>query len=147
MKNYIGKERMNFFFVGLFVFAGLSLSSCNNEDDVENYAEHTLKGVVQDESGVAIPAVQVIVKSSQAGWKNDTLITNSEGAFAKKYKISGNADVDYNIFFNDIDGESNGSYKTDSVKVSFTKAELKDGNGSFLGSAEKEANIKLTPAE
>jgi hypothetical protein len=148
MKNCIKRHNMpGLFFVGLSIFVGLGMSSCDNDDDkpiVQNYAEHTIKGTVQNQSGVAIPSIRVIVKSNHTGWKNDTLKTDDKGSFTKKYKITGSVDVAYNVLFSDIDGATNGTYKADSIKVSFVKADLKSSNGTFLGSAEKEANIKLT---
>jgi hypothetical protein len=135
-----------FLFVGLFAFAGLGMSSCDNDDDkltIESYAEHTIKGTVQNQSGVAIPSIGIIVKSNHAGWKNDTLKTDDKGEFIKKYKVSGVVDVDYNVLFSDNDGDANGAYKMDSVKVSFVKADLKNSTDIFLGSAEKVVSIKL----
>lgn len=149
MKNYmVGQSMPKFLFAGLFVFTNLSMTSCSDNDDnnitIEPYAEHSIKGIAQDQNGTPIPSIQVIVKSNHAGWKNDTLKVDDKGSFAKKYKLAGSTDVNYNIIFRDIDGDANGAYKTDSVQVSFKKEDLKNGNGAFLGTAEKEANIKLS---
>lgn len=148
MKNYIiGQAMPRLLLSGLFVFAGLSMTSCGDSEDnitIEPYAEHTMKGVIQNQEGKAIPSVQVVIKSNRIGWKNDTIKADDKGAFTKKYKLGGSLDVDYNVIFRDIDGDTNGAYKTDSVKVSFKKDDLKGANGVFLGSAEKEANIKLS---
>lgn len=152
MKKYmVGQSMPKFLFAGLFVLTTVSMASCSDNDDnditIEPYAEHSIKGVAQNQAGNAIPAIQVIVKSDRAGWKNDTIKVDDKGTFTKKYKLSGSMEATYNVVFRDIDGDANGAYKSDSIKVSFKKEDLKDGNGVFLGSAIKEANIKLSAAK
>lgn len=150
MRKYmVGQKMPKFFFASLFVFTSLSIVSCSDDDDnitIEPYAEHSIKGVAQNQEGTAIPAIQIIVKSDHSGWKNDTIKTDDKGEYIKKYKLTGNIDVNYNIIFRDIDGDKNGSFQTDSVKVTFKKEDLKEGNGVFLGSAIKEANLTLKVA-
>lgn len=147
----IGQNMPKYLFAGLFALTTVSMASCSDNDDnnitIEPYAEHSINGVAQNQAGNPIPAIQVIIKSDKAGWKNDTIKLDDKGSFAKKYKLSGSIETTYNVIFRDIDGDVNGAYKSDSIKVSFKKEDLKDGNGVFLGSAIKEANIKLSSAK
>ena len=128
----------NWALAGLLGFLGFSACDNKGEGPTEMYGSpwriHTIKGaVVDDETGKPIEGIEVklaipddILREAnvnyQESWK---AITNSEG----EYKLS---NTDFYLIekerlpvaFNDIDGEENGSYKSDTIYVDITKGEL-----------------------
>ncbi len=84
---------------------------------------------VMDESGKAVKGIRV-VPSERLTYDKDTLYTDVNG------KVVGNYDRvwpydEVKFYFDDVDGEANGSFKRDSLTVNAEK--LKGGSGWYAG--------------
>jgi len=110
------------------------------------YALHTIKGKVKNNSGTAIKEIQIICNTKNNWIKPDTLLSNQNGEFTFKYE-STFAETTYKLICKDIDGDTNGSYKNDSIEVEFKKSDLLNGEGWFEGEATKNVTIKLSDNE
>ena len=91
------------------------------------YALHTIKGKVENNSGSAIKGIQVICNAKNSWIKPDTF-----------------TEATYKLICKDIDGDTNGSYKNDSIEVEFKKSDLSNGKDWFEGEATKNVTIKLS---
>ena len=122
----------NWALAGLLGFLGFS--ACNNDGEEPMavaygvpWASHAIKGVVVDkETGEPIEGVEVKLAMPDENinypksWKT---ITNSEGEYKLSNTYSYYTEKGAPIAFNDIDGEENGSYKSDTIYVDITKGE------------------------
>jgi putative lipoprotein (rSAM/lipoprotein system) len=135
--------------LALLGFAGIT--SCIPRVEYGSpHANFTIKGKVTNEQGAAIPGIQVeVVKYKTDTYQAvDTVYTQSNGDFEwNSSYIAGTNDTTFDIISTDIDGEKNGSYKTDMASVSFKREDLKGGKSWYQGKAEKEITIKLQEKE
>ena len=125
----------NWALAGLLGFLGFSACDNTGEEPVMYgvpWASHAIKGaVVDNETGKPIEGIEVKLAipdsilraaniSYQKTWK---AITNSEG----EYKLSDTyfhfTEKGLPVAVNDIDGEKNGSFKSDTIYVDTTKGE------------------------
>ena len=82
---------------------------------------------VLDENGKGIKGIRV-VPSERLTYDKDTLYTDENGKAVGNYDQAWpNEEVKF--YFDDVDGESNGSFKRDSLTVKAEK--LKDGDGRW----------------
>ncbi len=82
---------------------------------------------VVDESGKAIKGIRVS-PSERLTYDKDTLYTDENGKAVGNYdRVWPNKEVKF--YFDDVDGEANGSFKRDSLTVKAEK--LKDGDGNW----------------
>lgn len=107
------------------------------------YAKHSIKGKVENQSGVPIKGIRIICNIKNYWMPQDTLLSDIKGEFTFTKQIV-DPDVTYKLVGTDIDGTDNGSYKEDSVNVDFKKSDLTDASGWFRGNATKNVTIKLT---
>lgn len=107
------------------------------------YALHTIKGKVENNSGSAIKRIQVICNAKNSWIKPDTLLSNQNGEFIFKSEHTF-TEATYKLICKDIDGDTNGSYKNDSIEVEFKKSDLSNGKDWFEGEATKNVTIKLS---
>jgi len=107
------------------------------------YALHTIKGKVENNSGSAIKGIQVICNAKNSWIKPDTLLSNQNGEFIFKSEHTF-TEATYKLICKDIDGDTNGSYKNDSIEVEFKKSDLSNGKDWFEGEATKNVTIKLS---
>lgn len=151
MKNAKLLKLTNRALSGLLVLLGFN--SCSKDDDNGGsggpicmygvpYAQYTIKGKVQNVPGTSIPGVRVISTQQDQWARKDTLLTNANGEFIFTY-YPGEVEQTYKLLFRDIDGATNGSYKEDSVSVSFKAEDLKGKDGWLQGEATKEVKISL----
>ena len=82
---------------------------------------------VVDESGKAVKGIRV-VPSERLTYDKDTLYTDENGKAIGTYDRAWPND-EVKFYFDDVDGESNGSFKRDSLTVKAEK--LKEGDGSW----------------
>ncbi|MDR3140731.1 MAG: radical SAM-associated putative lipoprotein [Tannerellaceae bacterium] len=135
----------NWALAGLLSLLGFACNSDNpdNPDDMmveygTPHADYSIKGAVTDALGAPVAGIEIRIKTPEGYPVNEPAHTNGEGKF----------DVTYGAFpsetfvltATDIDGEVNGSFKTDSVKVVFSKDDFyKPGDGRWYdGAAKKE---------
>ncbi|WP_321517491.1 radical SAM-associated putative lipoprotein [uncultured Bacteroides sp.] len=107
------------------------------------YAQHSIKGKVENQSGVLIKGIRIICSIKNHWMPQDTLLSDIKGEFTFTKQIV-EPDVTYKLVCTDIDGTNNGSYKEDSVNVDFKRSDLSDESGWFQGKATKNITIKLT---
>ncbi len=82
---------------------------------------------VVDESGKGIKGLRV-APSERLTYDKDTLYTDENGKAAGNYdQVWPNEEVKF--YFDDVDGDANGSFKRDSLTV--TAEKLKDGDGNW----------------
>ena len=95
-------------------------------------------GKVSSVDGSKIKGVRVILQ-------NDTAHTDIDG----KFNVQANdfpEDKDFDIEFDDTDGELNGAFNSLDTIVSFVDPEFKNGDDHwYAGETSKEFNVKLKP--
>lgn len=82
---------------------------------------------VVDESGKAIKGIRV-APSERLTYDKDTLYTDESGKAVGAYN-SAWPNKEVKFYFDDVDGDANGSFKRDSLTVKAEK--LKDGDGNW----------------
>ena len=107
------------------------------------YVKHSIKGKVENQSGVPIKGIRIICSIKNNWMPQDTLLSDIKGEFTLIKQLI-EPDVTYKLVCTDIDGTDNGSYKEDSVNVDFKKSDLSGASGWFQGKATKNVTIKLT---
>lgn len=86
------------------------------------------------------------MKSEQLYVYSDTVISDYNGNYM--VIVGGPARLeDFQLKFEDIDGEAHGSYQTKDTIVKFTGPIFEGGEGWSKGEASKELNIKLKKEE
>ena len=107
----------------------------------EPYAEYEIKGVITDKkASKPIQNIQVTRQIYQE--YGDTIYTDANGKYAF-YDINRS---DFNIKFEDIDGEENGGeFETKEMDIKFTEADrVEKGDGDwYKGKFAKTVNIEL----
>ncbi len=99
-------------------------------------ATFKVTGKVNSEEGVKIKSIRVIMRK-------DTSYTDAEG----KFHVQTN-DIpevkDFDIEFDDVDGQLNGNFQSLDTIVSFVNPEFKNpDDGWYVGETTKEFDIKL----
>jgi len=130
------------------VLAILGFGSCNNGDGPLMYgcpySIHKINGKVENTSGTGIKGIRIRMIASSDQWiKSDTLLSDITGSFKYQNEATAYTTTTYKIICEDIDGSTNGLYKTDSLNVDFKDAEYTNGSGWFHGEATKDVVIKL----
>ena len=129
---------------GMMVLLGFN--GCSGETPCmygSPYALHTIKGKVESNAGTAIKGIQIICNTNNNWIKPDTLLSNANGEFTYKSEPA-IIEITYKLICKDIDGDTNGSYKKDSIEVEFKKSDLVNGEGWLEGEATKNVTIKLS---
>jgi putative lipoprotein (rSAM/lipoprotein system) len=136
---------VNGFLAGLLSILGFS--GCDNRTDEYGvpYATFTFHGMVTNRAGESVPDIKIEVKASN-DFENPTL-TNAAGHYSALFRAFP-AD-DFQVIASDIDGEANGSYRSDTIRVKVDKEDYYEkGSGNREhGSAAKEVNIVLKEKE
>jgi putative lipoprotein (rSAM/lipoprotein system) len=100
------------------------------------HADYSVKGTVTDAAGAAIPGIEIGIKSHGGYVTNEPAYTNEEGKFDMSFGAF--PKEKFILTATDVDGEANGSFKTDSVEVVFSKSDFyKDGDGRWYEGAAK----------
>ncbi|MDL2265753.1 radical SAM-associated putative lipoprotein [Parabacteroides sp. OttesenSCG-928-G07] len=141
----------NWILATLLTLFGVACSSDDEPAPAEYgtpYAKFTVKGKVTGPNGEAIPGIEVKGKSqfsgpSEPGSNED--LTDNNGNYTILAPIMGKEA--FKVFFEDIDGEENGFYKTDSIEVKSSQIELTGKDGWFEGEGEMTLNISLKEKE
>jgi putative lipoprotein (rSAM/lipoprotein system) len=123
-------------------FSACALMSCDNEGggdiggEIMEYGcpsvSYTVIGKVSDTAGKPIKGIQVI----KYGNDNDTTVTDANGSFAFAKEVAMNFSQLFK--FNDIDGDANGAFRTDSATLKDIKQEqIAKGDGKWYGGEYK----------
>lgn len=127
----------NWALAGLLGLLGFACSD-NGKGSVDEYgspwAEYTFKGAVTDQSGKPVGGIQVSTGSIY--YDRDSTVTNAEGAYSISREFSPRDK--FTLKAEDIDGEQNGSFQTDSVEVTIRSDEYKNPDSWYKGAVEKE---------
>ena len=119
--------------IGPALLSMLGFSSCGDNiwNRTEEYGTPTcdfkVDLTVVDESGKAIKGIRV-APSERLTYDKDTLYTDENGKAVGAYN-SAWPSKEVKFYFDDVDGEANGSFKRDSLTVKAEK--LKDGDGNW----------------
>jgi putative lipoprotein (rSAM/lipoprotein system) len=103
------------------------------------HARYSIKGSVTDTLGVPIPGIEIRIKTDHgAPIEEKEIYTNKEGGFDATYTSFPREKLI--LTAKDVDGETNGSFQTDSVEVVFNKDDYyEEGDGHWYdGAAKKE---------
>ncbi len=137
MKNKVIKQLNSLMAFVLGVLGFSSLMGCGAYGCPS--AGFDLSGRVVNESDKAIEGIEVKLLDS---WENASDTTNADGEYA--IKTSGFPLSEISVVAVDIDGDQNGLYASDTVKV---KAEYVGGKGWYEGKYTGVVNFKLHAAE
>lgn len=104
------------------------------------YADFIIKGKVTDaETSQPIENIRVVFLVEDQLGIGDTVFTNANGEYTVSYGYLPEFSKEKAVIATDVDGEANGLYKADTLKVRFTKKDrIKKGKGSeYEGAFEK----------
>jgi putative lipoprotein (rSAM/lipoprotein system) len=118
--------------------------ACNSHDILPPeygvpHARYSVKGSVTDTLGAPVPGIEIRIKTDhEAPIEEKEIYTDKEGGFDVTYMAFPREK--FILTAKDIDGEANGSFKTDSVEVVFTEDDYYEkGDGRWYdGAAKKE---------
>lgn len=112
------------------------------------YATHNVKGTVKGASSTKIEGVKVTLTDKRDEHTIEVTKTDELGKYEFKPHTAFPIDTEYQISFEDIDGEKNGSYEDKTTEVTILKSELTGGGDDwFYGSASKDINVQLDEKE
>ncbi|MDR0726324.1 MAG: radical SAM-associated putative lipoprotein [Prevotellaceae bacterium] len=130
----------------------LSFSGCHKEQSgtVEYgspYATFSFRGTVSDKTGQPVKDIKVEVGLEKHPAMDNPVLTNTSGQYSVQFQFR--PVEDFQVIVSDIDGESNGSFRNDTIPVKVSEDDYyEQGNGSWNhGSAAKEVNIVLNEKE
>lgn len=110
-------------------------------------ADYIVKGKVLDaRTKGPISDIRVIRKSAYSPHENDTVNTNSKGEYEIAFNDFPAREV--TVYAEDMDGEQNGVYATDTLKIKASEFEkVKKGDGSWYSGTfeKKDADFILNP--
>lgn len=140
----------NWALVGLLGILGCSACDEPVDEYGTPYAQYAIKGKVTDTKGTPIPGIQV-----KAGTKNDRqwmqenpadypyrTVSNAKGEYAINLATFGKED--FTVYAEDIDGEANGQFKTDSTLVEGNKMQMTGGGHWDEGRGQVTVDFSLT---
>lgn len=129
-----------------WVLAVLGLHSCDITPAAEYgtpTADFVVKGKVNNAHNLQpIKDMAVIHKSDTAPYGNDTVRTDANGNYELKFKKTAFGSEDITVYASDIDGETNGTYHSDTIQIKAHEfKQVKKGgknwyNGKFEGKAD-----------
>lgn len=111
------------------------------------HAKYSIKGAVTDTTGTPIPGIEILIKTDhEAPIEKKEVYTDEQGAFDVTYTAF--PEEKFILIAKDIDGETNGSFKTDSVEVVFGEKDFyEQGDSWYRGAARKEIPAILLKEE
>lgn len=135
----------------------LGFGSCTNvgEDEYGSpviceygtpWANYEVKGVVTDETGAPVSGIKTSIKEAYkmddgmytAG--KDSTLTNAKG----QYQLNSEGRSYEKLMVEDVDGEANGEYQSDTLDIEYDKAvQIEKGEGWYRGKFEVTTNVRL----
>lgn len=124
--------------------------------------DYRVKGKVVSEAGKPLPGIQVVLVNNTINADADTIYgnatyvddyirgasdtTDANGEFETQVKDMPSESI--RLLVRDRDGENNGLYENVWMEIPISQEDVKDnGQGWFLGTAEKEVSVKLREME
>jgi putative lipoprotein (rSAM/lipoprotein system) len=129
----------NWALAGLLSLLGFSCTDNVAPEYGTPHARYSVKGSVTDTAGTLVPGIEILIKTENGGpVRNEPAYTSGQGKFDVAYDAFPNEK--FILTATDVDGEANGSFKTDSVEVVFNKEDFYEkGDGHWYdGAAKKE---------
>lgn len=138
----------NWALAGLLSFLGFS--GCDIIGRVEYgtpHAEYEVKGTITNEAGKKIPDIQVkLAQGKRGGYIESGITVKTDEMGHYSASVTTFPGKDFVMIVTDTDGETNGSYASDTIAVRFEEKDYyKKGKGWFEGAARKKVDIKLKP--
>ena len=138
----------NWALAGLLSFLGFS--GCDIIGRVEYgtpHAEYEVKGTITNEAGKNIPDIQVkLAQGKRGGYIESGITVKTDEMGHYSASVTTFPGKDFVMIVTDTDGETNGSYVSDTIAVRFEEKDYyKKGKGWFEGAARKKVDIKLKP--
>ncbi|MGP1463427.1 radical SAM-associated putative lipoprotein [Tannerella sp.] len=138
----------NWALAGLLSFLGFS--GCDIVGGVEYgtpHAEYEVKGTITNEAGKNIPDIQVkLAQGKRGGYIESGITVKTDEMGHYSASVTTFPGKDFVMIVTDTDGETNGSYASDTIAVRFEEKDYyKKGKGWFEGAARKKVDIKLKP--
>jgi len=138
----------NWALAGLLSFLGFS--GCDIIGRVEYgtpHAEYEVKGTITNEAGKNIPDIQVkLAQGKRGGYIESGITVKTDEMGHYSASVTTFPCKDFVMIVTDTDGETNGSYASDTIAVRFEEKDYyKKGKGWFEGAARKKVDIKLKP--
>lgn len=138
----------NWALAGLLSFLGFS--GCDIIGRVEYgtpHAEYEVKGTITNEAGKNIPDIQVkLAQGKRGGYIESGITVKTDEMGYYSASVTTFPGKDFVMIVTDTDGETNGSYASDTIAVRFEEKDYyKKGKGWFEGAARKKVDIKLKP--
>jgi len=140
----------------------LGFTGCIKENELEYgvpNADYTVKGTVVDKAtGKPIKGIQVVLTAPYTYTgivpmygimptpysKKDSVITNTNGEFKITENLITDPSLKTLVYAEDIDGEQNGLYKSDTLQVDFSNAEkTKKSKNWYDGEFTVTVDVKL----
>lgn len=130
-----------------FLLTLFGITNCVSVEYGTPDADFIIRGKVKDaETFQSIPKIGIIRSLGYSEEYFDTTYTNASGEYEFKYGGFPEFDGEIMVIAKDLDGEENGLYKADTLKIRFTNKDLvKKGKGEwYQGVYEKsEQNFAL----
>lgn len=138
----------NWALAGLLSFLGFS--GCDIIGRVEYgtpHAEYEVEGTITNEAGKNIPDIQVkLAQGKRGGYIESGITVKTDEMGHYSASVTTFPGKDFVMIVTDTDGETNGSYASDTIAVRFEEKDYyKKGKGWFEGAARKKVDIKLKP--
>ena len=138
----------NWALAGLLSFLGFS--GCDIIGRVEYgtpHAEYEVKGTITNEAGKNIPDIQVkLAQGKRGGYIESGITVKTDEMGHYSASVTTFPGKDFVMIVTDTDGETNGSYASDTIAVRFEEKDYyKKSKGWFEGAARKKVDIKLKP--
>lgn len=139
----------NWVLASLLVLMGYSCSE-NVEEYGSPHADYTLKGKVVNQGGTPIPGIEIKVVSSSvyddSSYHADSnypyqSLTDSKGEYT--VNIGSSPGKKLTLYSTDIDGELNGSFRSDTTFIDSSTIELSGGKNWYWGKGEVTLDITL----
>jgi putative lipoprotein (rSAM/lipoprotein system) len=140
----------NWILAGILSILGFSGCEINNgvEEYGTPYATFSFHGKVANNAKKPVKGIKVEVCEGQGGYPvTDSVLTNETGQYSIQFQTFPNEN--FRVIVSDIDGEANGSYQNDTIRVKISdKDYYEKGNGSWnYGLASKEVDVVLKEKE
>lgn len=102
------------------------------------HADYHISGHVTDPAGEPVEGIQVVVGN---GYNAAGILTDEAGAYTIETLNYFGSQLE--VTATDIDGETNGSFATETVAVKITPDDYTGGKGWYRGSVTKEVDFEL----
>lgn len=130
----------NTLIAGILTLLGFS-TACSSSESEDEYGSPSATYIVNGK--VTSSETNQPIKGIEVNLADDVAYTDENGDY--KVSIRVEPTTDYPIRFNDVDGESNGTFNNLDTIVDFKNSKFSNGDGYWYeGETKKEFNVNLT---